>query len=75
MSEYPVLSIVTFLPLIGVLFIFLIRDRDEEIVAGNARFAALFTSLFTFAFSLWLWISFDRTTADFQLVEKRVWIE
>ena len=75
MSEYPVLSIITFLPLIGVLFILLIRDRDEEIVAGNARFAALFTSLFTFAFSLWLWISFDRTTADFQLVEKRVWIE
>ena len=75
MSEYPVLSIVTFLPLIGVLFILLIRDRDEEVVAGNARFAALFTSLFTFAFSLWLWISFDRTTADFQLVEKSVWIE
>lgn len=75
MSEYPVLSIITFLPLIGVLFILLIRDRDEEIVAGNARFAALFTSLFTFAFSLWLWITFDRSTAEFQFVEKKTWID
>lgn len=75
MSDFPVLSIITFLPLVGAFAILLIRDRAEEVVAGNARAAAILVSLFTFAFSLILWVQFDRTTANFQFVEKKVWIE
>jgi NADH-quinone oxidoreductase subunit M len=75
MSDFPVLSIITFLPLVGAFAILLIRDRAEEVVAGNARAAAILVSLFTFAFSLILWVQFDRTTADFQFVEKRTWIQ
>ena len=63
------LSVGTFLPLVGVAFILLIRG-DEFTVARNARWAALWTSLATFVISLLLWFNFDKTTADFQFVDK-----
>jgi NADH-quinone oxidoreductase subunit M len=73
MSDWPILSIVTFLPAIGAAFIFLIRG-EEQIVARNARNVALWTTLITFAVSILLWTGFDTTTADFQFVEKKSWI-
>ena len=73
MSEWPILSLVTFLPLVGAVLIIIIRG-DEEVVARNARWAALWTSLFTFALSLFLWTGFDTSTANFQFVEKAEWI-
>jgi NADH-quinone oxidoreductase subunit M len=75
MDDFPVLSVITFLPLVGAVAIFFIRDRSAEIVGGNARWAALFASLFTFVLSLVLWVQFDRSTADFQFVEERPWIQ
>ena len=73
MEFFPVLSLITFLPLIGVLFILLVRG-DEATVARNARYTAIWTSSATFIVSLFLWINFDNTTADFQFVEKLEWI-
>ncbi|MBT7571727.1 MAG: NADH-quinone oxidoreductase subunit M [Rhodospirillaceae bacterium] len=73
MTNFPWLSVVTFLPLLGVFFILLIRG-DVETVARNARSGALWTSLITFAVSLGLWINFDNSTADFQFVEKVEWM-
>ena len=68
------LSITTFLPLVGAFFIlFLIRGEEED-VARNARWAALFTSLATLATSLIVLANFKGSTADFQLVEKVAWI-
>jgi len=69
----PLLSIVTFLPLVGAAFIFLARG-PEEIVARNARSVALWTTTITFAVSLLLWLNFDNSTAQFQFVEKVDWI-
>jgi NADH-quinone oxidoreductase subunit M len=69
----PLLSIVTFLPLVGAAFILLARGSDE-IVARNARNAALWTTVITFAVSLLIWINFDNSTSAFQFVEKREWI-
>ncbi len=69
----PLLSIVTFLPLVGAAFILLARG-PEEIVARNARNAALWTTVITFAVSLLIWINFDNSTSAFQFVEKREWI-
>jgi NADH-quinone oxidoreductase subunit M len=74
MSDWPLLSLVTFLPLVGAAFIFFIRG-DEEIVARNARSVALWTSLVTFALSLLIWANFDYAQAGFQLVEKGRWLE
>ena len=69
----PLLSIVTFLPLVGAAFIFLARG-PEEIVARNARSVALWTTTITFLVSLLIWLNFDNSTAAFQFVEKVDWI-
>tara|TARA_B100000315_G_scaffold260083_1_gene319171 strand:+ start:1064 stop:2581 length:1518 start_codon:yes stop_codon:yes gene_type:complete len=74
MENLPWLSIITFAPLVGVFFILLIRDDDKEIVARNARWVALWISLITFFVSLGIWINFDNSTANFQFVEKTVWM-
>jgi NADH-quinone oxidoreductase subunit M len=73
MHSWPLLSLVTFLPLVGAVFILTIRG-DEAIVARNARYVALWTSLITFVLSLFIWFGFDRGTAEFQFVEKVEWL-
>ncbi|MEN2979164.1 NADH-quinone oxidoreductase subunit M [Tistrella bauzanensis] len=72
MTDWPLLSTVVFLPLIGAGFILLIRG-DEATVARNARSVALWTSVITFLISLLLWSGFDSSTADFQFVERVEW--
>ena len=73
MTHWPLLSLVTFLPLIGAGFILTTRG-DEAVVARNARNIALWTSLIDFALSLLLWLQFDPNTADFQFVERADWV-
>ena len=73
MHSWPLLSLVTFLPLVGAVFIMTIRG-DAEVVARNARYVALWTSLITFVLSLFIWFGFERGTADFQFVEKAEWL-
>jgi NADH-quinone oxidoreductase subunit M len=72
MTSWPILSVVTFLPLAGALFIAL--QRDDEAGFRNARWAALWTTLITFAISLILLWRFDPSSADFQFVEKGPWL-
>jgi len=72
-SHWPLLSLVTFLPLVGTAFILVTRG-NEALVARNARNIALWTSLLVFALSLLLWIQFDPNTADFQFVERSDWV-
>ncbi|HEX3535672.1 MAG TPA: NADH-quinone oxidoreductase subunit M [Stellaceae bacterium] len=73
MSHWPLLSLVTFLPLVGAGFIML-ASGDELVVARNARNIALSTSVIVFALSILLWVYFDPTTAAFQFVERHRWI-
>ena len=69
-SGAPILSLVTFLPLAGALFIaFLSREAVQ-----NIRYTALWTSLITFVISLLIWINFDPATSGFQFVEERNWL-
>jgi NADH-quinone oxidoreductase subunit M len=72
-SNWPILSLVTFLPLVGAVLILLLRG-EAEAVARNARYLALWTSLITFLLSLVLWFNFDRGSAEFQFVEQAAWI-
>ncbi len=72
MSDWPLLSLVIFLPLAGAAFILLIRG-EPEVVAQNARSVALWTASITFLLSLLIWGNFDPSRADFQLVEKVEW--
>jgi NADH-quinone oxidoreductase subunit M len=73
MTDWPILSTVTFVPLVGVLFILLIRD-DSDIGRRNIRNVALLTTVFNFVFSLYIWIAFDNSDFGFQMVEKADWL-
>ena len=73
MSSWPILSLVTFLPLVGALFC-LVVNGPKEAVDRNCRSAALVTSLVTFVISLLLWVRFDATKAGFQFEEKMDWV-
>ena len=73
MSSWPILSLVTFLPLVGALFC-LVVNGPKEAVDRNCRSAALITSLVTFLVSLLLWVHFDPTKAGFQFEEKLAWV-
>ena len=74
MTSFPLLSLTTFLPTAGALLIIILVRGDEETVARNSRFAALWTSIGTFVISLFVWGRFDPADPGFQLVEKRVWL-
>lgn len=73
MTDWPILSTVTFLPLIGVVLILLIKD-DSEAAKRNIRNVALFTTLFVFILSLIIWAGFDNTNAGFQMEEEVKWL-
>ncbi|GHD07846.1 NADH-quinone oxidoreductase subunit M [Tianweitania populi] len=74
MTDWPILSTVTFLPLVGAFLIFLIRD-DGASARRNIRNVALLTTVFTFVLSLLIWIGFDNSQAGFQMVEKTDWLD
>ena len=74
MTNFPWLSVITFAPMIGVLFILLIRG-NPEVTARNTRAVALWTSLITFAVSMGIWVKFDNAIVGFQFEEKAVWME
>ncbi|WP_127089743.1 NADH-quinone oxidoreductase subunit M [Aquabacter cavernae] len=73
MTTWPILSVITFLPLVGALFIMVVRG-DEEVTARNARWVALWTTLVTFVVSLLLLPGFDASAPGFQFVEKHPWL-
>ena len=71
--NFPILSSITFLPLIGAFFIFLTRSEKNQ-SDKNIIYLSLFTSFTNFFLALFLWYSFDPTTYDFQFVEENTWI-
>jgi NADH-quinone oxidoreductase subunit M len=72
-AGFPILSAVTWLPLVGCAVLMMIRG-DEEVVARNAKWAALWTSLIVFLISLKLWIDFDPSYVGFQFTESAAWL-
>jgi NADH-quinone oxidoreductase subunit M len=73
MTTWPILSVVTFLPALGALVIYVSRG-DDEAARRNSRWIALWTTLVTFAISLILVWRFDPAQPDFQFVEKAAWL-
>ncbi len=73
MGDLPILTLVTFLPLLGCVFI-LIAPSASEAGDRNVRAIALFTTVFTFILSLLILFGFDATTAEFQFVEQSEWL-
>ena len=72
MAPWPILSIVTFLPLVGALLIMLLPQTEAG--ARNARWTALWTSTITFIVSLLILAYFDPHNPGFQLIERAEWI-
>jgi len=64
----PILSLVTFVPLLGALAILLMP------AAKTARWIALGTTIVVFALSLLMWSQFDNANPGFQMVEKLDWL-
>jgi NADH-quinone oxidoreductase subunit M len=73
MSSWPILSVTVFLPLAGALIIMVLRGSDA-VVARNARWTALWTTLITFAISLILVWRYDAGSPEFQFVERQPWL-
>ena len=73
MSNWPLLSITTFLPLVGVFFILLVRGEDAG-AKDNMRRVALITTVFTFLVSLFIWGGFDPQNPGFQFEESSEWL-
>ena len=71
MIHWPIISVTIFLPLIGSLIIFLIKE--DETTSNNIKWAALWTSIGTFVLSCLIWFQFDHSTSQYQLVEKYKW--
>jgi NADH-quinone oxidoreductase subunit M len=72
-AGFPVLSLITWLPLVGCVVIMCVRG-DEATVASNAKHTALWTSLIVFVLSLILWVKFDQAEPGFQFVENVPWL-
>jgi len=72
-TNLPILTAITFLPLVGTVFILLLRG-ENEVVARQSRYVALWTTLVTFLLSLVLWFQFETGTANFQFEEKFAWL-
>jgi NADH-quinone oxidoreductase subunit M len=73
MSSWPILSLVTFLPLLGSALILTIRG-DDETAHRNIRWAALWTTIVTFLVSLLIWVNFDQASHEMQFVERHDWM-
>jgi len=71
--NFPILSSLIVVPLVGAVLLLLIGNRDEQ-RAGLIRQIALVWSLVVFVLTLVLWAKFDARSADFQMVERISWI-
>ena len=70
LANLPILSFVTFLPLLGAAFIAMLHNDAK----GNARWIALWTTLITFLISIPIWTGFDKSNPGFQFVESAAWL-
>ncbi len=68
------LSLITFLPLIGAVVLLVFLKGDDELARRNAKLLALFTTIATFLLSLFVLAGFDPSDPGFQFVEQRAWL-
>ncbi|OQW53783.1 MAG: NADH-quinone oxidoreductase subunit M [Proteobacteria bacterium SG_bin9] len=73
MVTWPILSVTTFLPVLGALLIYLSRG-DDEAAQRNSRWIALWTTIVVFVISLIMVVRFDASSTAFQFVEKTPWL-
>jgi NADH-quinone oxidoreductase subunit M len=65
----------TFLPLLGALFVMIIRDKDLDRVNANAVNVGILVSVAVFILSLVMLFNFNGSSAEYQFVEKILWFD
>ena len=71
--NWPILSVVTFLPLLGALLTLTVRGDDAS-ARRNIYYIALWTTVVTFVLSLLIWVKFNNADPGFQFVEEHPWL-
>ncbi len=72
--DFPILSSLILLPLVGALFI-LISKSSDTYKFKSSKYVALFVSFVNFFISIYLWYIFDPNSTEFQFVENRLWLQ
>ena len=65
--NFPILSAIIFIPLIGALFILVIKG-EQKIVEKNSKYVAIFSSLANFSFQFSFGILLIRQRQTFNLL-------
>jgi NADH-quinone oxidoreductase subunit M len=68
--NFPVLSVITFTPLVAALILLLMPARRKN----EARALALAAAAFALGLSLWMYFSYDQGAAGYQFIEKYDWL-
>ena len=71
--NFPILSFITFFPLLGAISIFAIKGKDISSIR-NSKNVAIFISILNFILSLYLWYNFNNNFIGFQFVEEYEWL-
>ena len=69
--NFPILSTIIFLPLLGAAFIFLSSQKVEN---KSGVYISIFTSISNLLLVFFLWHSFDKNIIGFQFLEEKNWI-
>ena len=68
------LSLTTFIPLLGAVILAIFLRGDNAAAQGNAKWVAMATTVATFVVSLFILFGFDPSNTEFQMVEERDWL-
>ena len=69
--NFPILSSLILLPIIGSVFIFFNKSSEKN---RTIKYVSIFITFSNFLLSLYLWYIFDKSISDFQFIEDREWI-
>ncbi|WP_342075277.1 NADH-quinone oxidoreductase subunit M [Yoonia sp. SS1-5] len=69
-----ILSLTTFIPLIGAVILAIFLRGDDPAAQRNAKWVALVTTVVTFVTSLFILSNFNPADTGFQMVETRAWL-
>jgi NADH-quinone oxidoreductase subunit M len=68
--NFPVLSVITFTPLVAALIILLLPPQRKN----EARAVALVSAAFALTLSFWMYFTYDETAAGYQFIETYNWL-
>ncbi len=69
--NFPIISSLILLPIIGSFFLIFIKPEKSN---NSIKYVALFISIANLILSIYLWIVFDQNNPKFQFVESRDWM-